>query len=534
MVAMPLTILDIAWPEMGLGGVASGTLDYRSVPGEAPTGAANLRVRGLTRSGLVLSSRPVDIGLVARLTAAGGAMRAVAVSEGRTVGRAQARLAPLGAGASIAERLGNAPLFAQLRYNGSADTLWRLTGVELLDLSGPVAVGADARGTLNNPQIRGSLRTDKARLESAVAGTVIENIKSSGRFTGSRLVLESFSGSTPRGGTVAGSGIFDLSADRFGMDVALQANEAQIINRDDISAQVTGPITIKSSGDSGVIAGKVRLVRGSFRLGNATAAAQLPRLNVREVGHADADLPPPRRLSPWRLDLEVDAPNRLTVTGLGINSEWSANLNIGGTVTDPSIRGRADLVRGSYDFAGRRFDLERGTIRFQGERPVNPLLDITAEGGVQGINAVIRVTGRGLRPEINFTSIPALPQDELLSRLLFGTSIANLSAPEALQLATAVASLSGTGGGLDPINAVRTATGLDRLRILPADITRNQGTAIAAGKYIGRRVYVEVVTDGRGYSATQVEYQITRWLSLLSSISTIGRESVNVRVSKDY
>ena len=42
----------------------------------------------------------------------------------------------------------NAPLFAQLRYNGPADTLWRLTGLELLDISGPVAVGADARGTL--------------------------------------------------------------------------------------------------------------------------------------------------------------------------------------------------------------------------------------------------------------------------------------------------------------------------------------------------------------------------------------------------
>jgi translocation and assembly module TamB len=534
MEAMPLIVLDIAWPEMGLGGIASGTLNYRSVSGEPPSGAANLRVRGLTRSGLVLSSRPVDIGLVAKLTGAGGAMRAIAVSEGRTVGRAQARLAPLGPGASIAERLGNAPLFAQLRYNGSADTLWRLTGVELLDLSGPVAVGADARGSLNSPQIRGSLRTDGARLESAVAGTVIENIKSSGRFTGSRLVLESFTGSTPRGGTVAGSGTFDLSAERFGMDVSIQANSAQLINRDDISAQVTGPITIKSSGDSGVIAGKVRLVRGSFRLGSATTAAQVLRLNVREVGRADEDLPPPRRLSPWRFDLEVDAPNQLTVTGLGINSEWGANLAIGGTVTDPRIRGRADLVRGSYDFAGRRFDLERGTIRFQGESPVNPILDITAEGGVQGLNAVIRVTGRGLRPEITFTSTPALPQDELLSRLLFGTSIANLSAPEALQLAAAVASLSETGGGLDPINAVRTATGLDRLRILPADITRNQGTAIAAGKYIGRRVYVEVVTDGRGYSATQVEYQITRWLSLLSSISTIGRESVNVRVSKDY
>jgi translocation and assembly module TamB len=43
-----------------------------------------------------------------------------------------------------------------------------------------------------------------------------------------------------------------------------------------------------------------------------------------------------------------------------------------------------------------------------------------------------------------------------------------------------------------------------------------------------------VITDARGYSATRLEYQITRWLSLLSSISTIGRQSANVRVSRDY
>ena len=124
------------------------------------------------------------------------------------------------------------------------------------------------------------------------------------------------------------------------------------------------------------------------------------------------------------------------------------------------------------------------------------------------------MTGRSQRPEIAFTSTPALPQDELLSRILFGTSITNLSAPEAVQLAAAVASLNDPRGGLDPINAVRRSIGLDRLRILPADVTQGIGTQLAAGKYFGRRVYVEVVTDGRGYSATTVEYQITRWLSL--------------------
>ena len=144
------------------------------------------------------------------------------------------------------------------------------------------------------------------------------------------------------------------------------------------------------------------------------------------------------------------------------------------------------------------------------------------------------VRGTGLRPEIAFSSVPLLPQDELLSRILFGTSITNLSPPEAVQLAAAVASLQSGSGSLDPINAIRRAVGLDRLRIVSADIATGQKTAISAGKYIGRKLYVEVITDGQGYSATRVEYQVTRWLSILSSISTIGRASANVRVSKDY
>ena len=104
-------------------------------------------------------------------------------------------------------------------------------------------------------------------------------------------------------------------------------------------------------------------------------------------------------------------------------------------------------------------------------------------------------------------------------------------------MATAVASLRSSGGGglnLDPINAVRKAVHLDRLRIVPADVTTGQKTSVAAGKYIGRRTYVELITDGAGYSATSVEFRITRWLSLLSTISTIGRQSAGVRVSKDY
>ncbi len=532
---IPLSVLDVVAPDLAFGGYATGRFSYRQPRGGLlPVGDANLMIRGLTRSGLVLSSRPIDLGITARLSATAFAMRAVAKSEGKAVGRAQARIGMLTPDGTIVERLARAPIFAQLRYNGPADTLWRLTGVESIDLSGPIAVGADIEGLTNDPRIRGSLRANGGRLESAITGTIIENIRATGNFSGSALRIDDFSGTTPGGGTLSGKGNFDLAAvNGFGMDLSIQTQGAQMLNRDDIGATVTGPMTIRSDGSGGTIGGDLKVLRGRFRLGRAAAVA-IPRLNVTELNRPGAD-DDEKPVKPWLLDIKADARNRLTVTGLGLDSEWRADLDIKGTVENPAITGRADLVRGAYEFAGRRFDLERGTIRFLGQQPPDPVLDIVATASVQGLNASIQVGGTGLRPEIHFTSVPALPEDELLSRLLFGSSITDLSAPEALQLAAAVASFRNGGGeGLNPINAVRKVAGLDRLRILPADVTTGQGTSVAAGKYITRRTYVELITDGQGYSATRVEFQITRWLSLLSSVSTIGRQSVNVRVSKDY
>lgn len=530
---MPLTVLDIFNSNLGLAGIATGTVSVVQPRGGVPTGKAELRIRGLSRSGLTLSSTPVDVGVNALLDANRMAARAVIVDKGQTIGRAQMMLTPLGEG-TLADRLTNAPLFAQLRYNGRADTLWRLTGVEIIDLTGPVAIGADIRGTLVDPRISGSLAAQNAGLQSAVTGMQLSGVSARGRFNGSQLAISNFSGTAKGGGSVSGSGRFTFSSRGVGIDLNMQAQNATLIERDDIGATVTGPIAITSDGDGGVISGKVDLIRSSFRLGRAAAVARIPQLRVVEVNRNGDEIEDERPPSPWRLDLQANARNRMMVSGLGLESEWRGDLSIRGTVTDPAISGRVDLVRGNYEFAGRRFDLREGRIDFDGSVPANPRLDIEAQAQVSDLNATIKVTGTGNKPEIDFTSIPALPEDELLSRLLFGTSITNLSAPEAVQLAAAVASLQGTGGGLDPINAVRKATGLDRLRILPADATTGQGTSIAAGKYITRRTYVELITDGQGYSATRVEFQITRWLSLLSSVSTIGRQSVNVRVSKDY
>lgn len=533
---MPLSVLDIVIADLGLGGLASGVIDYRNDGTGAPQGHAALQVRNLTRSGLVLTSRPLDLFLVGQLDAASLETRAVMKEGGAVRGRLQARIDQLPRGGAMAERLRAGRLRGQLRYSGPADALWRLAALEVFDLTGPLGVAADVSGTIDDPVISGAVASRALRVQSTLTGSDIRNVEAVGTFRESRLSLARFSGTTPNGGRVSGSGMVDLSDVSTGgvkLDLRLAASNAQLINRDDMGATITGPLRIISDGAGGTIAGRVRIDQARWRLGMASAATELPVIRTTEI-NAPADAAPARlRTAPWRFLIDAAGANRIDVRGMGLDSEWGADIRLRGDTSAPRILGTAEVVRGGYEFAGKRFELTRGRIRFTGETPIDPQLDILAEGDANGISAKIGITGTAQKPIIAFTSIPALPEEELLSRILFGSSITQISAPEAVQLAAALASLRG-GGGLDPINKLRSAIGLDRLRIVGADAANGRGTSIAVGKYIGRRFFVELVTDGRGYSATSIEFRITRWLALLGTVSTIGRESINLRASKDY
>ncbi len=444
--AMPLEVLDVAWPGLDLSGSATGRLDY-AWAGQR-NGKLDLKVRGLSRAGLVLTSQPIDLAVAAVLNDAQAGVRAVAASEGKIIGRAQARFAPMGRGPLAAELM-NAPLFAQLRYSGPADTLWRLTGSEILDLSGPFAVGADISGTLANPVTRGMLRTQNGRLESPVTGMVVDQLSTEARFSGPQLIFSKISGRSGAGGSITGNGTVTFAGGQALLNLGFTASNAMLLNRDDIAARVSGPIRIRSDANGGSISGKLKLDKGRFQLGRASSAAGVPQLKVRNRNLDPDEVIETADLHPWKLDLDVDGSD-LEVSGLGMESSWTTAIHVGGVADAPRFTGRADLVRGDYNFAGRNFRLDRGIIRFRGESPPDPRLDIHASAQVQGLDASIIVGGTGQKPEITFASTPALPQDELLSRILFGTSITNLSAPEALQLASAVAALRSGSGSLDP------------------------------------------------------------------------------------
>ncbi len=536
---MPLALGEVLADDLALGGTASGVVEYRQGAGGLPTGEARLVVSGLTRSGLLLTSRPMDIGVVASLSPELLQARAAIDDGGGANGRIEARIAGLPATGGLTERLYAGDLFAQMRFAGGAAALWRLTALDLLDVTGEVELAATARGTLADPQVRGTVAGDNLRVQSALTGMDISDVALRGEFEGSRLVLSRFAGRTANGGSVSGSGFVDLAGMNRErgpqIDIRMAARNARILDLPEMGASVTGPVRLVSSGVGGTIAGRVEVDSARWRLGSSTLAQQLPELAISEI-NLPADIAPPRRRGePWRYLIDASAAGGIRVEGMGLDSEWRGEMILRGTTADPRIGGEAQIVarQGFYSFAGTRFEITRGRIEFDEGEPPDPRIDLVAETSVSDLSVVVSVQGDASMPDVTFTSVPALPEEEVLARLLFGGSVTDLSATDAVQLASALASLRG-GAGIDPINRLRGAIGLDRLRIIPADPALDRATSVAFGKNISRRAYAELVTDGQGYNASELEFRLTSWLSLLGSISTLGRGAVAAEYSHDY
>ncbi|MEA3047524.1 MAG: translocation and assembly module TamB [Sphingomonadales bacterium] len=535
-----LSMLNAFSPGLGLGGQASGSLDFAQ-PSDAsfPRAEARLNVAGFTRTGIATRSVPVDLFMAGNLRPEGGQAAAILRRGGAIIGRVQTRLQPLGPGAgSWTTRLLAAPLEGGIRYNGPADVPMSFANFPGHHLSGPIGIAADFSGRVQAPQFTGIVRANNLVYQNETYGTRITNLAVDGRFSAAQLEIVRLAGRAGRG-TVEGHGTIGLAASAgFPINLELQFQNAQLARSDDLSGTATGNLAIVNDRSGASISGTLELGEARYQIVRQ-AAAEVPQLAgvrrrgqpLRTPGEDSAEKGVP---SIWRLDIRLNADNRVYVSGMGMESEWQADLRLQGTTATPAIAGRVELIRGTLGLAGRRFRLDSGLVVFTGERPANPQIDLVATSTIEQVEVGINVTGRSNNPQIAFTSSPGLPQDEIVARILFGSSVTQISALQAVQLAASLNSLRGSGGGLNPLGRLRSATGIDRLRLVDADTATGRGTAVAAGMYLSDDIYVEIITDAKGFTATQLEISLSRTLSLLSQFGSNSGTNVNIRYNRDY
>ena len=127
-------------------------------------------------------------------------------------------------------------------------------------------------------------------------------------------------------------------------------------------------------------------------------------------------------------------------------------------------------------------------------------------------------------------AVPDLPQDEVLSRFLFGVSVTDLSPLQAAQMAGALATLTGRGGvGL--MANLRSGLGLDDLDLSETDAGN---TEVRAGKYLTDKIYTEVVADSLGGTEINLNIDLTKTVTIKGGAGSAGGSSLGIYFERDY
>ncbi|MGX9352342.1 translocation/assembly module TamB domain-containing protein [Shimia sp. W99] len=426
----------------------------------------------------------------------------------------------------------------------------------LFDLTGSLPLAIANRQLAPN-SVQG-LATYELRLEGVPA---LENVSGTVRTAGARFSLPSLraslddinstitlaNGAAGIAATTAFSGGGTISVDgSVGLSAPFNANlpirVSDLAYRDgqlletvvDGMVQVAGPLT-----GGGTISGDLVLGQTNIRIASAAlagvgdvpeiahvgepASAQRTRANAglikEETGKSNAS-------APFSLDLRIRTGERISVRGMGLNADFDGGMTIAGTTNNLDTQGQLELIRGRMAFLTKTFDIDEGLIRLEGD--LIPWMRVQATSKQTDATVRVILEGRLDDPEIILESEPELPEDEVLSQLLFGRDLSSISGLQAAQLAAALASLSGNGPGRPRLGR---NTGLDELA-LTFDESGTPG--LRAGKYINENVYTEVGVDSEGKSSISLNLDVTESLTVKGRVDSDSDSGIGLFFQKDY
>ena len=146
-----------------------------------------------------------------------------------------------------------------------------------------------------------------------------------------------------------------------------------------------------------------------------------------------------------------------------------------------------------------------------------PFVRLIASTEREGVSARVVLQGRADAPELVFESSPELPQEEIVSLLLFGRGFETLSLFQAAQLASSLATLSGQSEGI--LEKLRRNVGLDDLDVRTDETGE---TSLRLGRYLTENVYTDLEVTPQGDSEVSVNIDLSPALTARGRVTMTG------------
>ena len=429
----------------------------------------------------------------------------------------------------------NGDLKGRLSGQINLENILSLAGFYDQLIMGSLNIDFDFSGTIISPKITGHASLENGSYENISTGTYIKNIKADITSDSSRFILNQITGEDSTGGTISGKGWLDFAPSKdFPYEISLNMKRMTFIRSDTSSLTVWGTPSLSGTIKDHTLKGKLSVEKGNFRIPERLPA-EITDLEVTEINGPEQEQAQKRsaKKSAMKLDLSVESEGQVYLTGRGLNSEWKGNLIIKGTTVEPVITGRLSVLRGSYNFFGKRFTLTKGLIDLDGQYPLSPYLDVTGEAETSEITAIINLTGDIRKPKITLTSEPTLPSDEILSQLLFGREVSQISPLQAIELGNALNSMLGKSS-YDIVGRTRKILGVDQLELKQSGESVN-GATVSVGKYLSDSLYIEVEKGlGAESNKASVTWEVTPNISIDTEIGENASTGVGVNWKWDY
>ena len=437
-----------------------------------------------------------------------------------------------------------------LSITGSSNASIANTFIRTRSIEGPLSFNLTVNGPPSLQSVSGRVQLTDGQVADPGVGIRLEGVNATADLAGGRITLDA-GADVAAGGRISVTGPVDLQGGTLDLAIVLD----RVIARDPnlYQTEISGSLRMSGRNAEGpLISGTINLGETEIRipstgLGGAKAIPDIthvgdtrpvrstrakagleayPSQASRDAGMAGPPSTPPA--APPRLDLVINAPNQVFVRGRGVDAELGGSLRVQGTTRNAVPIGFLELIRGRVDLLGRRFDLTEGLVELQGS--LIPVIRLVAQTERDGITTRIIIDGEVRDPEITFESSPELPEEEVLSQLLFGRGLDNISPLQAAQLANAIATLAGRGGeGI--IGNLRNQVGLDDLDLATDD---DGNVQVRAGKYLSDNLYTDVAVGADGKSSLNLNLDVTDSLTARGSVGTEGDSTLGIYFERDY
>ncbi|WP_103172070.1 translocation/assembly module TamB domain-containing protein [Paracoccus sp. SY] len=509
-----------------------------------------IQAQGDTASGMTIDARLADLGLLQAEFPGAVQVNGTIREDGANFVTDLSATAPGNTQIQVSGSVARDFSVMALSIDGTSNASIANSFIRTRSIEGPLSFDLSVNGPPSLQSVSGQVRLANGQVADPGVGIRLEGVNATANLAGGRINLDA-SAAVSAGGRVTVTGPIDLGGGTLDLAILLD----QVVARDPNLYETIISGNLRMSGrnaDGPLISGTVNLGETEIRipstgLGGAKAIPDInhvgdtrpvrstrakaglepyPSEASREAGLAGPPSVPPS--APPRLDLVINAPNQVFVRGRGVDAELGGSLQVQGTTRNAIPIGFLELIRGRVDLLGRRFELSEGLVELQGS--LIPVIRLVAQTERDGITTRIIIDGEVRDPEITFESSPELPEEEVLSQLLFGQGLDNISPLQAAQLANAIAVLAGRGGeGI--IGNLRNQVGLDDLDLATDD---DGNVQVRAGKYLSESLYTDVAVGADGKSTLNLNLDVTDSLTARGSVGTEGDSTLGIYFERDY